>query len=90
MKRICDQELRGRHISMTVQERGGRKMGQELGITVPARSSKEHCRRKNYFPCILAWKVLVEGLGLATKLPAMFVKITSRVNMLEKLGRICT
>ena len=51
MKRICDEELRGRQISMTVQERGGRRLGQELGMTVPARSSKEHCRRDNCFPC---------------------------------------
>ena len=36
---------------MTVQERGGRRLGQELGMTVPARSSKEHCRRNNCFPC---------------------------------------
>ena len=36
---------------MTVQERGGRRLGQELGTKVPGRSSKKHCRREICFPC---------------------------------------
>ena len=51
MKKICQEELRGTNISMGVQERGGRRLGQELGVTVPGRSGREHCRREKCFPC---------------------------------------
>ena len=51
LTRICQEELRGSNISMTVQERGGRRLGQELGVTVPGKSKKEHCLRVNCFPC---------------------------------------
>ena len=51
MQKICEEELRGSNISMSVQERGGRRLGQELGITVPGGSSKDHCRREKCFPC---------------------------------------
>ena len=51
LTRICQEELRGSYISMTVQERGGRRLGQELGVTVPGKSKREHCLRENCFPC---------------------------------------
>ena len=51
MQKICEEELRGSNISMSVQERGGRRLGQELGITVPGGSSKDHCRREKCFTC---------------------------------------
>ena len=34
LTRMCQEELRGSSISMTVQERGGRGLGQELGVAV--------------------------------------------------------
>ena len=36
---------------MSVQERGGRTLGQELGTTVPGRSRRRHCQREKCFPC---------------------------------------
>ena len=51
LKRVCKEELRGSNIAMSVQERGGRTLGQELGTTVPGRSSRRHCQRDNCFPC---------------------------------------
>ena len=50
-KKICEEELRGKNISMAVSERGGRRLGQELGCTVPGQSLREHCRREKCFPC---------------------------------------
>ena len=51
MKKICEEELRGSNISLSVQERGGRRLAQELGLTVPGRSQKLNCQRFNCFPC---------------------------------------
>jgi hypothetical protein len=51
MKKICEEELRGSNISLLVQERGGRRLAQELGVTVPGRSQKMNCQRSNCFPC---------------------------------------
>ena len=51
MKKVCHEELRGTGISMVVQERGGRQLGQEVGVTVPGRSRRDHCRRSKCFPC---------------------------------------
>ena len=48
-RKICEEELRGSN--MSVQARRGRRLGQELGITVPGGSSKEHCRREKCFTC---------------------------------------
>ena len=50
-KKICQEELRGTNISMGVTERGGRRLGQELGCTLPGRSSREPCGRGKCFPC---------------------------------------
>ena len=52
-KKICVDELRGTNISMAVTERGGRRLGEELGCTVPGMSAKEHCKRENCFTCNL-------------------------------------
>ena len=41
LKRICLEELKGSNISMTVQERGERRLGQELGVTVPGKSKSK-------------------------------------------------
>jgi len=56
-KKICTEELKGTNISMTVTERGGRTLGQELGCRVPGNSEKEHCRREKCFTCntVLYW-----------------------------------
>ena len=51
MKKICVEELRGSNISLSVQERGGRRLAQELGVTVPGGSQKLNCQRFNCFPC---------------------------------------
>ena len=51
LRRICQEELKGTSISMGVTERGGRRLGQELGCTVPGRSTREHCGREKCFPC---------------------------------------
>ena len=34
-----------------MQEKGGRRLGQELGVKIAGRSKREHCRRVDCFPC---------------------------------------
>ena len=38
-------------MALNVQERGGRQLGQVLGITVPGASTRKHCLRPRCFPC---------------------------------------
>ena len=38
-------------ISLAVTERGGRRLGQELGATVPGKNEKKHCGREKCFAC---------------------------------------
>ena len=45
-KKVCQGELKGTNILMAVTERGGRRLGQELGCTVPGKNEKEHCKRE--------------------------------------------
>ena len=51
LKRVCEEELKGSKISLSVQERGGKQLGQLLGTSVPGASNKKHCERQSCFPC---------------------------------------
>ena len=51
MRRICKEELKDTNISITIQERGGRRLGSVLGVTLPGRSKREACGRATCFPC---------------------------------------
>ena len=49
--RVCREQLSESNMSITVQERGGKKLGSVLGVTVPGRSEKKSCGRDTCFPC---------------------------------------
>ena len=51
MRRICKEELKDTNISITIQERGGRRLGSVVGVTLPGRSRREACGRATCFPC---------------------------------------
>ena len=51
LKRACEEELKGSKINLSVQERGGRQLGQVLGTSVPGASKRKHCQRPRCFPC---------------------------------------
>ena len=51
LKQVCKEEPKVSNISIQVQERGGRTLGQELGAKIPGMSKKESCRRNNCIPC---------------------------------------
>jgi hypothetical protein len=51
LKKICQEELKGTNISLAIQERGGRRLGQALGTTVPGRGERRHCQREKCFAC---------------------------------------
>ena len=51
LKRACEEELRGSKISLRVQERGGKQLGEVLGTSVPGANERKHCQRPTCFPC---------------------------------------
>ena len=51
LKKVCEEELKSAKMALNVQERGGRQLGQVLGITVPGASTRKHCLRPRCFPC---------------------------------------
>ena len=70
-KNICQEELRGTKISMAVTERGGRRLGQELGCTVPGKSDKEHCKRETCFTCNTGQLGVCRRTGLGYQIECM-------------------
>ena len=72
MKKICAEELKGSDISLVIQERGGRRLAQELGVTVPGKSESKNCQRFNCFPCNSGiMKVFVEKQVLGIRSTAI-------------------
>ena len=51
LKKVCEVELKDSKITLTIQERGGRQLGQVLGTSVPGASNRKHCMRQRCFPC---------------------------------------
>ena len=51
LRKACEEELKGTKISIRVQERGGRQLGQVLGTSVPGAIERKHCQRPRCFPC---------------------------------------
>ena len=51
LKRVCEEELKGSKISLSVQERGGKQLGQLLGTSVPGANNMKHCGRQTCFTC---------------------------------------
>ena len=51
MKKICSDEMKDSNIRVSIQERGGRRLGQALGITTPGARGRLHCDRFGCFPC---------------------------------------
>ena len=70
-KNICREELRGTNISMAVTERGGKRLGQELGCTVPGKSEKEHCKRETCFTCNTGQLGMCRRTGLGYQIECM-------------------
>ena len=70
-KNICREELRGTNISIAVTERGGRRLGQELGCTVPGKNEKEHCMRETCFTCNTGQLGVCRKTGLGYQIECM-------------------
>ena len=51
LKKVCEEELKDAKIKISIQERGGKQLGQILGTSVPGASSRRNCTRPNCFPC---------------------------------------
>ena len=51
MKTICSEEMKENNIRVTIQERGGRKLGHTLGHSVPGARGILNCQREKCFVC---------------------------------------
>ena len=51
MKKICKEEMKENNIRLTIQERGGRKLGHTLGHSVPGARGALNCGREKFFVC---------------------------------------
>ena len=63
-RKVCQEEIRGTTISLGVTERGGRRLGQELGSTVPGKSERKHCGREKCFTCNTGSKGVCRRTGV--------------------------
>ena len=70
-KKICIEELKGTNIAMAVTERGGRRLAEELGCTVPGKSAKEHCKREKCFTCNTGQLGMCRRTGLGYQIECM-------------------
>jgi hypothetical protein len=81
MKRICQEELKGTNLSLTIQERGGRRLGQVLGTTVPGRAQRRHCQRENCFPCNSGQEGVCRKTGLGYRITCNVCKNNDVVSL---------
>ena len=51
MKAICKEQMKENNIRVTIQERGGRKLGHTLGHSVPGGRGILNCQRDKCFVC---------------------------------------
>ena len=68
LKRVCEEELKGSKISLSVQERGGKQLGQLLGTSVPGANNKKHCGRQSCFPCNTGQEGVCRRTGVGYKI----------------------
>ena len=67
-KKVCEEELQGSKIRISVQERGGKQLGQLLGITTPGASNKKNCGRQTCFPCNTGHEGVCRRTGVGYKI----------------------
>ena len=68
LKKVCEEELQGSKIRLSVQERGGKQLGQLLGITTPGASNKKNCGRQTCFPCNTGHEGVCRRTGVGYKI----------------------
>ena len=67
-KKVCEEELRGSKIRLSVQERGGKQLGQLLGIKTPGASNEKNCGRQTCFPCNTGHEGVCRRTGVGYKI----------------------
>ena len=67
-KKVCEEELKGSKIRLSVQERGGKQLGQLLGITTPGASNEKNCGRQTCFPCNTGHEGVCRRTGVGYKI----------------------
>ena len=75
-KKICLQELRGTKIQMSITERGGRRLGDELGVTGPGASRREAFMREKCFPCSTGQEGICRRTGIGYQIDCNVCKET--------------
>ena len=86
-KKVCQEEFKGTNISMAVTERGGRRLGQELGCTVPGKSEKEHCKREKCFACNTGQLGVCRRTGLGYKIECMVCSLQIKSEYAGETGK---
>ena len=67
-KKVCEEELQGSKIRLSVQERGGKQLGQLLGITTPGANNRKNCGRQTCFPCNTGHEGVCRRTGVGYKI----------------------
>ena len=89
LKKVCDEELRGSKISLSVQERGGKQLGQLLGTSVPGASSKKNCGRQMCFPCNTGQEGICRKTGVGYKITCNLCEETVSSEYAGETGKNC-
>ena len=89
LKKVCDEELRGSKISLSVQERGGKQLGQLLGTSVPGASSKKNCGRQTCFPCNTGQEGICRRTGVGYKITCNLCEETVSAEYAGETGKNC-
>ena len=71
LRKVSQEVLRGTNISITIMERGGRRLGQVLGTTVPGGSRREGCGRAKCFTCNTGQEGVCRRTGLGYEICCM-------------------
>ena len=75
LKKICQEELQGNRMTITIMERGGRQLGQVLGTTVPGTSGREGCGRALCFPCNTGQEGVCRRTGVGYEITCLLCEI---------------
>ena len=87
LKRACEEELRGSKISLKVQERGGKQLGQVLGTSVPGANERKHCQRQLCFPCNTGSEGVCRRTGVGYEISCIICEQTIASKYAGESGR---
>ena len=79
--------MKGSKINLSVQERGGRQLGQVLGTSVPGASKRKHCQRPRCFPCNTGQEGVCRRTGVGYEISCKLCEQTICAKYAGETGR---